>query len=432
MLWLNARNEAVDLYIRLGLPRRLSFLGDLLDSAIHRKWFVPVALFLFLVLNTSTAIKFFLFERREWTKKSYRAGDLAPFYPRVGDLPRNVLQASLEDVVTYVRRHLQRGQGRSITKIQHWLSQETIPHAIVLEPSLPRSPFSDAKGYLLDGNHRAIAMALKGELIRAYVGVLHPRACTYSFEKSPACKIEYVHKYSIISNIQAYEDSLKSVRDRLVTLIESDFIKNVVDRFLKTSTHNYLDLATGTGRIMRRVECYFDRSLGLDTSVAMISFTRNITKRSNFLRGAAEYLPFQSNSFELVTCFRLFINLPKNVRNMLLFEIKRVIKNQGILVIDGHCNKLGLTGILGSLRGKISSNKNDFFKQYSLMTPFQIIHELRSAGFEKCENMYTFLPTISRLSFVSPLIQLKIDRCLVRLPLIRLFADIIVVAVHKR
>lgn len=430
---MSVRNEAINLYIRLGLPRPFTFLGSLLESSIHRKWLVPVVLFIFLILKTSTAIKFFLFENRVWTRKSYQAGDLAPFYPHVGDLPRNVLQASLEDVTAYVRSHLQRGQSRSIAKIRYWLSQETIFPAIVLEPPLPRSPFSDAKGYLLDGNHRAIAMALKGELIRAYVGISHHhRECKCFFKRSLDCKSEYIQKYSAISNIHTYKDSLTSVRDQLVTLIESDFVKSEVDRVLKTSARTYLDLGTGTGRIITHVERYVERSLGLDTSAAMISFSRHNTKRSSFLRGDAEYLPFQPSSFELVTCFRLFINLPTNVRNMLLLEIRQVLKNKGILVIDDHCNKLGLTGILGSLRGKLSSNKNDPYKRYSLMTPFQMSHELRSAGFDPYKSLCTFLPTISRIPFIPPLMQLKIDRCLVRLPLLWLFADIIVLAAHKR
>jgi hypothetical protein len=173
--YLAIRNKTINLYIQLGLPKRMHFISKLLYSPNHRKWFVPVALFIFLILKRSTAIKYFLFERRVWIEKFYHARDLAPFYPRVGDLPRSVLQGSLEDVKAYVQSHLQRGQGRSITKIRNWLGQETIPPAIVLEPPLSRSPFSDAKGFLLDGNHRAIAMALKGELIGAYVGILAPK-----------------------------------------------------------------------------------------------------------------------------------------------------------------------------------------------------------------------------------------------------------------
>jgi ubiquinone/menaquinone biosynthesis C-methylase UbiE len=222
-----------------------------------------------------------------------------------------------------------------------------------------------------------------------------------------------------------------SIRDRLITLLEADFIKKIGDKFLKGSKRNLLDIATGSGRLISQLESHFERSIGLDTSVVMISLARNDADRSTFVRGDAEHLPFNDNSFELVTCFRLFINLSKGVRKKFLLECKRILKNRGILVIDNHCNKIGLTGLLGALRGKLTSSKNNPFKLYSLMTSLQIKYELRLVGFKTCERMYTFLPTISHFPFISPLMQARIDQCLVRLPLLQLFADVVVIAASK-
>lgn len=244
-------------------------------------------------------------------------------------------------------------------------------------------------------------------------------------------KIEYTQKYLAVSEVCTYKRSLMSIRDRLITLLEADFIEKVADKFLRDSERNLLDVATGSGRLISQLECHVDRSIGLDTSAAMISLAKNDTERSTFMRGDAEHLPFRDNSFQLVTCFRLFINLPKSVRRKFLLECKRILKNRGILVIDNHCNKIGLTGLLGALRGRLSSSKNNPFKLYSLMTSLQVEYELRSAGFKTCESMYTFIPTISHFPFISPLMQARIDRCLVRLPLLRLFADVVVIATSK-
>lgn len=168
------RNQAIDLYIHLGLPKVMNFLCSLLNSSIHRKWFVLFVLFAFLISKRSTMGKYFLLENRVWTEKLYHAKDLAPFYPSTGDLPKSVLQNSLETVANYVRSQLGNSRGRSVSIVRYWLTQKNIPPAIVIEPPLQRPPFSEATGYLLDGNHRAIAMVLKGESVRAYVGILVP------------------------------------------------------------------------------------------------------------------------------------------------------------------------------------------------------------------------------------------------------------------
>lgn len=429
---MSVRNEAIDLYIRLGLPRTISFLGDLLDSDIHRKWFVPIALFTFLLLKRATVIKFFLLENRVWTEKTYQPRELAPFFPHVGDLPGSVLQASLEDAIAYVRSHLPMAQGRSIEKTQYWLSQETIPPAIVLEPPLQRSPFSDAKGYLLDGNHRAISMALKDKLIRSYVGVLPSNKSMVKPKKTSVHKIEYAQKYFDSSQIQTYKHGLQSFRDQFITSLELDLIKKIAKALFQPSKTTHLDIATGSGRIIRQLEHSFNGSIGLDTSKKMMKFAKSETKISSFFRADSENLPFTTNSFNIVTCFRLFINLSKTGRKKFLFGCKRIIDNQGILIVDNHCNKISITGFLGSLKCRLSTNRNDPFKLYSLMTPFQFDHELQSAGFIPIAKLYSFFPSISHLPFVPKSVKIAIDTCLSKLPIIRSFADLIMIVTCKQ
>lgn len=426
------RNEAIKLYLQLEFPKFYTFISKMLEYPIRSKFFVPLAFFTILILNKSTAGKYFLLDNRFWIKKSYLPEELAPFYPRTGDLPITEINGSLKTLTTHVRKYLGIAHGKSHSRIQYWLSQDYIPPIIALEPPLPRTPFSKAKGFILDGNHRAIAMALKGELIRSYVGVLCSGKNIVKTEKSPVHKIEYTQKYFDPSQVRTYKQGLLSFRDRFITSLEVNLIKKIVKRFSQPSKITHLDIATGSGRIIKKLEHFFNGSIGLDTSKRMMEFAKSETRISNFFRSDSENLPYTANSFNVVTCFRLFINLSKTGKKKFLSECKRIIDDQGILVVDNHCNKISVTGLLGSLRCRMSTNRNDPFRLYSLITPFEFDHELRSAGFVPIASLYSFFPSISHLPFVPKSIKMAIDTCLSRLPIIRSFADLIMIVTYKQ
>ncbi len=429
----HVKNEVMKLYLQLEFPKFHHLISKMFASSIHSKWFIPVAFVILYIWKKSTAGKYFLLDNRFWFKKSYLPKELAPFYPQTGDLPISELKGSLKTLTAHVRKHFDIKHRKSYKTIRYWLSQNCIPPIIVLEPPLPRTPYSKkAKGFILDGNHRAIAMALKGELIRSYVGVLCSDEKLIKPKNSPVHKIEYAQKYFNSSQARVYEHGLLSFRDQFITSLEVNLIKKIAKAFLQLSKNTYLDIATGSGRMISQLEYCFDESLGLDSSKNMLTFARSKTKVTSFLRADSENLPFTTNSFSIVTCFRLFINLSKTGRKKFLLGCKRILNEQGILVVDNHCNKISPTGLLGSLRFRLSNNINVAFKLYSLMFPFQFDSELRSAGFVPVARLYTFFPSISHLPFISKSLKIAIDSCLSGLPVIRSFADLIVLVARKR
>lgn len=372
--------------------------------------------------------KYFFLNKRRWVKKTYRSKDLAPFYPSTGDIPSSKLQGSLDDVVRYAESQLKSGRGKSVSTIRYWLQQKEIPPIIVVDPPLSRTPYANAKGYIVDGNHRAIAMALKGEPIRSYTGIL---IRNNSKRINLSHKSKYANKYQRFSVAMTYNSGLVNSRDRLITSLEIDFISACMREIEAPKGISNLDIASGTGRIISQLEEYSRNSIGVDTSKAMISFARNQTTSSRFVNGDSGNLPFKSNQFNVVTCFRLFINLSKNDRKRFLHECKRVLRKGGLFVIDNHCNRISLTGILGNVRKKFTINPDDPYKLYRLLTGSEFNHELRSAGFIRCKKIYSFLPAISHLNMISASNQQRIDQCLVKIPILRPFADLIVVALEK-
>lgn len=421
------RKEAMKLYIQLGIPKRKNVLSKIISST-KGKLLTPFVFVIFFLLKRSTIGKYFFLNRRRWVKETYKGKELAPFYPSTGDIPSSKLQGSLEDAVCYAESQLKSGQGKSISTIRYWLQQKEIPPIIVIDPPLSRTPYVNAKGYIVDGNHRAIAMALKGEPIRSYTGILirnNPKRLALSH------KSKYANKYQRFSIAKTYKSGLANSRDRLITSMEMDFISAVMREIGIPDKMSNLDVATGSGRIISPLEKYSGTSIGVDTSKTMIFFAKSSTTTSSFVNGDSGNLPFKSNQFNSLTCFRLFINLSKGDRQKFLCACRRVLHKGGVFFVDNHCNRLSLTGLLGNLRKRFTLNPDDPFKLYSLITESQFDNELRLAGFIPRRKIYSFIPSISHLSILSISTQQKIDRYLVKIPILRPFADLIVVALEK-
>lgn len=109
------------------------------------------------------------------------------------------------------------------------------------------------------------------------------------------------------------------------------FIKTYLDK-IKNKIHNILDIGSGTGGTTKLLEKY-GKVIGLEKD----SFARSLAKKRGLeiVKGEAEKLPFQKNTFNLITIFDVLYHKDiKNV-NYVLKEVFRVLKPNGyILIID--------------------------------------------------------------------------------------------------
>lgn len=99
-----------------------------------------------------------------------------------------------------------------------------------------------------------------------------------------------------------------------------------------------LDVACGTSRVIKQInKTYQNLNItGIDISPYYIEFSKNNINSDNitFLQANAEKLPFEDNSFDIVSSVYLFHELPRNTRKTVLSEIYRVLKKDGLLVIE--------------------------------------------------------------------------------------------------
>ncbi|MDE1852223.1 MAG: hypothetical protein KGI38_00565 [Thaumarchaeota archaeon] len=128
-----------------------------------------------------------LFASLTWTEEEYPIEELGTVLPKCGDIPAEVAAERLPRVVEYVRRR----SPPDSTSAKYILdlakageALERVPPIIVEPGSLQRNgtvmkrywgktfEVDPCTGYIEDGNHRAIAMALADNRakIRAFVG----------------------------------------------------------------------------------------------------------------------------------------------------------------------------------------------------------------------------------------------------------------------
>ena len=115
--------------------------------------------------------------------------------------------------------------------------------------------------------------------------------------------------------------------------------KKVIKMVAETRPKTILDIATGTGdlAIQFAENTSAEKIVGLDLSEGMLSVARkkvsgkNISEKIEFVQADSEALPFDDNTFDVITVsfgIRNFENLEKG-----LSDIYRVLKKGGIFVI---------------------------------------------------------------------------------------------------
>ena len=101
-----------------------------------------------------------------------------------------------------------------------------------------------------------------------------------------------------------------------------------------------LDICCGTGSvILAFAERYSDALLvGYDFSHGMLrkAEEKNVGMRAAFVEGDAAELPFSDNSFDVVTCSHALYELKGQAREMALWEMKRVVQPDGVVLIMEH------------------------------------------------------------------------------------------------
>ncbi len=146
--------------------------------------------------------------------------------------------------------------------------------------------------------------------------------------------------------MDSYKEKSKSYFDKTAknysNTRDGEFVKpmyeEIINRIISNNPEKILDLGCGTGFMLNEIKKIYklkNKNLdlyGLDISEEMIKIANeNLNGKANLKVGDSEYIPWKDNTFDLVVCnasFHHFSNPEKT-----LFEIKRVLNSNGILIL---------------------------------------------------------------------------------------------------
>jgi ubiquinone/menaquinone biosynthesis C-methylase UbiE len=102
-----------------------------------------------------------------------------------------------------------------------------------------------------------------------------------------------------------------------------------------------LDVGCGTGVHLEMYRKYGCSLYGIDTSPSMLALARaRLGEDADLRKADATKMPYEADFFDLVLCMLVLHEMDDPVRSGVLEEIKRVVKQDGrILLIDFHAGK---------------------------------------------------------------------------------------------
>ena len=134
-----------------------------------------------------------------------------------------------------------------------------------------------------------------------------------------------------------FNGTADSMRRRILSPLKTGLKKYL---FKDSKKVKILDIATGTGRTLQQIQSALPQVelYGLDLSGSYLKQASKYLSSRNgdivqLIKGNAEKMPFESESFHALTCVFLFHELPREARQNVLNECFRLLKPDGTLII---------------------------------------------------------------------------------------------------
>ncbi len=106
---------------------------------------------------------------------------------------------------------------------------------------------------------------------------------------------------------------------------------------VRSGRESFLDLATGTGNMLRIAGDYFSEMYAVDIGDSLLKSVKPVFPSCFFVAADAELLPFRDESFSCVSCYALLHHL--FTHDALFAEAYRVLKSGGTLYTDHDPNR---------------------------------------------------------------------------------------------
>jgi SAM-dependent methyltransferase len=165
---------------------------------------------------------------------------------------------------------------------------------------------------------------------------------------------EHYHKKG--ASGQSYDRSLANKFELAIFQLEHQVLLDLFRRLRSSDpATRYLDFACGTGRILAVFKDLIRSKLGVDTSPGQLEIARQKVADAEFLCGNIVTTPelLSERRFDLITSFRLLLNLEPENRVPILRALREHLAPNGYLVVDNHMNRYSILGLMALLAHKV-------------------------------------------------------------------------------
>lgn len=234
------------------------------------------------------------------------------------------------------------------------------------------------------------------------------------------------HKDSIVST--NYDSFFSSRMDSILwdNFIKELLLKELISEKDKGAT-NFLDFATGTGRVLKVGNKVFDKISAIDISKNMlIEAKKRVPNAKFYCLDVTRECDDSIGEFDCVTLFRFLKNAEHDLRVAVLEWLFEHMPSNGLLIVNNHGNTFSIKNLIAQFAFWLPKNAKN---QLSIR---ETIHLLDDCGFTvyKYEG-FGILPTIYGKPIFGRLLQTKLEYILKGLGLSSLGHELVFFARKK-
>jgi Methyltransferase domain len=123
--------------------------------------------------------------------------------------------------------------------------------------------------------------------------------------------------------------------------LEKQQLGSILERLRQTHSHiDYLDFATGTGRVLSYLEPSVDTAEGIEISVHMAAAARlRVTRATVTNEDITDSAPVRTRKYDLITAFRFFLNAEHSLRLAAMKALAARLRDaSSVFVFNNHGN----------------------------------------------------------------------------------------------
>ena len=176
-------------------------------------------------------------------------------------------------------------------------------------------------------------------------------------------KIENQDYYDKFSKI--YENKRGEGYHQMIDNLEISILNKYIN-----PTDKVLEVGCGTGLILKEIDKKVSKAVGIDLSEGMLEKARN--RGLEVYHAEASDMPFEDNSFDLVYSYKVLAHIEAIEKT--LYEIKRVLKTDGIAILEFY-NRNSLRTLIKKIKPSNIIAKN--ITDDSVYTRYDSLKEIR-------------------------------------------------------